>query len=154
MSSIDPSFDPSQIDSHIRYAQGVETSESFNAHLGLKGNEHVGYDHAKVFVNQPIQNDAMRLLTGESIRRRFAIFEVPKIFTTRQFLFDRSDYNLDQLETNLSLVQAIDCHCDDPIEQTRREQEKAILETFCEMEISRKKNYDEVRLRVLEFLQG
>lgn len=154
MSSVDPNIDALQIDPHYRYAAGVESSESFNAQLGIKGNEHLGFDHAKIFVNQPIQNEAMKLLTGESIRRRFALFQLPSTPVSRQFLFDRPEYQLDRLEENLSLVQAIDCQSDDPKEQTRREQEKAILETFCEMEIARKKNYEEVRLRILEFLQG
>lgn len=149
-------IDPSQsnpMDSHNRYAINTQNSESFKANLKIPGNDHMGYDHAKVLVNQPIQYEAMKMLMGELQQRRWAIFDVPKS-SARVFPFELPQFQLDELEELSNRINAIDCTNSDPEEQKLREQEKSVLQAFCSGQIDRQKNYITAKLRIVEFLQG
>jgi len=140
MSSIEPNIDLSNLDPNTRYALGVERSESFNSKYGVKGgSEHTISDHAKVFVDHPLGQDALKQLMGEATQRRGAFYELPR-GNPRVFLFDTPGYSTEQLAANSKRVANLDCSCDNPEEQKVREQEKLVIHSFCSSQLEHKKN--------------
>ncbi len=154
MSSIEPNVDLNNLDPNTRYALAAERTETFNAKYGVKGgSEHAIYDHAKIFVNHPLSQDALKQLLGEASRRRGAFYDLPS-GNPRVFLYDTPGYSTEQLAANAKRVESLDCSCDDPVEQKTREQEKLVIHAFCQGQLNHKKEYEAVKARILEFLQG
>lgn len=152
MSSIDPQSDPYSLDINNQYAWSIENAERFEKQFKVSKGDPFTSDHSKVWVQKPQLQDAMKVLMGENRQRRWSIFQLPK-GGDRSFLYESPEYSLDKLQEKLSRVEHLDCTCKDPQEQKLREQEKAVMQAFCEAELQRKEDYDALRLRILEFIQ-
>lgn len=153
MAGIDPNIDKALLDPNTRYALDVQENEAYTKAVGLRGSERVISNAAKVFVNQPQKFDALKSLTGEVIKRRWAVFDLPKN-DHPIFIYDSPDYSEERLEANLEIVTNLDCSCENKEEQVMREQEKSVIQAFCHGQLENKKNYDQIRLRILEFIKG
>jgi hypothetical protein len=154
MAQIDPNnINRGGLDPNTRYAYDVEQNEAYSRVMGSRGSEGEVYGHAKVLVVQPQKLEALKVLMGESKKRRWAYFDLPKN-DHPIFLYDAPEYRPERLEANIHLVSNIDCSCPDKEEEMLREQEKSVILSFCESQLERKKDYDHVRARILEFLQG
>lgn len=148
MSSIDPS---NNIDVHTNWALNTERNELYRAQFGE--GERAAHQHAVTFVDKPLQLDQLKLLLGEFQQRRWAVFELPK-GERRQIIFESGSYSLEKLHQNLEVVNKIDCTCNDKNEQTMRENEKKVLQIFCQEQIRLKEEYDRAKVRILELVQG
>lgn len=152
MSSIEPKLDTNSIGSHTDYAVNIESSEKYNRQFP----QHAGfmaYNHASVLVSKPTGPEALKILTGELAQRRGAYYDFPTD-VSRIFLYDTSKSSVDTLEANIKIIENLDCSHRDPDEQKMRKQEKAILLEFCHNFKNQKQAYDDLKLRILEFLQG
>lgn len=156
MDSVNPNptpIDLNNLDPNTRYALDVERRESFTNQFGVLGTDRAVYDHAKTLVNQPQDPGAMKMLTGEMRQRRWAYFDLPQ-YDSRVFIYDSPNYSTERLEANVQMTMNLDCSCDNKEEQTMREQEQAVIHSFCVNQLKRKLDYDHLRARIIEFLQG